>query len=128
MKYRTTIALSLALAASIATDAHAGDKVVHHQLTISSNVFGCTKPATTELGLKVSNSSDQGEMSKFVDVTFASGDCVGIPAGTTVTTGRGFPGDEPPTTMLVELSVPGHAAPLWVPMGLIAADMIGASK
>jgi hypothetical protein len=125
MKYRTTIAL-IGLIATAA--AHAGDKVVHHKLTISSNVFGCITTATTERAWKVSNSGDQKAMSAFVDATIASGECAGIAAGTTVTTGAGFPGDEPPTTMLVALAVPGHAQPLWVPMGLIVADMMGASK
>jgi len=126
MKLRTTIAL-IALIATAAA-AHAGEKVVHHKLTISSNVFGCTTTATTERGLQVSNSGDQAAMGKFIDATLATGECMGIPAGTVVTTGRGFEGDAPPTTMLSELSVPGHAQSLWVPFGMVVADMIGASK
>jgi hypothetical protein len=51
---------------------------------------------------------------------------LGIPAGTNVFTGRGDPGDGTPDTMLVELSMPGHAAPLWVPVGSIVNDMVGA--
>jgi hypothetical protein len=121
---KTILSAIVASAIALAGAAHAAD-TVHHQLKLSSGVFGCTKPATSERGLQVSVSGDQEQMSRFIDATIASGDCAGIPAGTVVTTGRGFPGDTPPNSMLVELSAPGHAAPLWVPMGLIVNDMMG---
>ena len=118
----------VASAIALVGAAHAADAVTHHKLTLSSNVFGCTTTATTERALRVSNSGDQNAMSAFVDSTVATAECVGVPAGTVVVTSAGFPGDEPPTSMLVQLAVPGHAKPIWVPFGMVAADMVGASK
>lgn len=128
MKHRaTTIILATAALVAIASTAtHAADKVAHHQIKLSSNVAGCTTTATTELSIKVMNSGDQAQMEKFVDATLASGECAAIPAGTVVTVGHGYEGDEPPDTMLTELIVPGRSTPLWVQFGSVAADMIGA--
>jgi hypothetical protein len=125
---KAILAAVLAPAITLVGVAHATDAVVHHKLTLSSNVFGCTTTATTERALQVSNSGDQNAMSAFVDATAASAECVGVPAGTVVVTGAGFPGDEPPTSMLVQLAVPGHAKSIWVPFGMVVADMVGPSK
>jgi hypothetical protein len=124
----TTNALSVALVVSIAAAAHAAAPVVHHQITVSHGTAGCVDPKVAEQMLDLSTANNPAQIKVFIAEHFSNGDCAPINPGTTVTTGRGYPGSMPPSTMLVELTVPGVAKPIWVGMGDIAIDMIQAGK